>query len=160
LISFVERLMVFFFFSISQIEIIALSPTLSSIDPPPSFAATSIDKFIDRTWLSLDALPFIASFESAKFKFSLASQAVAAVEEAVSCLEVLDSSTMRIEFDQKRQVFGESSLSCIGYSGYSWKRSDGLQSMPTAVSTSTRSHSSSRQLLPRSSRPSNCSPQP
>ncbi|GAA5840511.1 hypothetical protein JCM5353_006572 [Sporobolomyces roseus] len=87
-----------------KIEIIALSPTLSSMSPLPSFAVTSIDKYIDRTWLSLDALPFIASLESAKYKFSLASQAVAAVEEAVGCLEVLDSSTMRIEFDQKRQV--------------------------------------------------------
>ncbi|GAA5949177.1 hypothetical protein JCM3765_003321 [Sporobolomyces pararoseus] len=88
-----------------KIEIIALSPTQFSLSlPAASFSPTPLDRFIDRTWLSLDALPFLASPESATSKFSLDGQAVAAIEEAVNCLEVSQGTTVRIQFDKQRQV--------------------------------------------------------
>ncbi|GAA5912267.1 uncharacterized protein JCM6883_003301 [Sporobolomyces salmoneus] len=86
-----------------KVEMIALSP-LPPSSSTPSRSRPQFDDFIDRTWLVLDALPFLASSESASGKFSLDGQAVAAIEEAVNCLEVLESSTVRIQFDQQRRV--------------------------------------------------------
>lgn len=79
----------------SKIEIVALSSPLPR---------ACLDRFIDRTWLSLDALAFLASQASATPTFSLEGQAVFAIEEAVSCLEALESSTVRIQFDGQRRV--------------------------------------------------------
>ncbi|GAA5982284.1 hypothetical protein JCM5350_007722 [Sporobolomyces pararoseus] len=88
-----------------KVEVIALSTTQPYLSQPAaSFSSTPLDRFTDRTWFSLDALPFLASPESAASKFSLDGQAVAAIEEAVNCLEVSQGTTVRIQFDEERQV--------------------------------------------------------
>ncbi|GAA5871452.1 hypothetical protein JCM16303_000760 [Sporobolomyces ruberrimus] len=88
-----------------KVEIVALSSPLSSTERVPSFSSTPLDHFIDRTWLSLDALPFLASSETGPSNhFSLHGQALAAVDEAVNSLEISQTTTMRIQFDAQRQV--------------------------------------------------------
>ncbi|GAA6005919.1 hypothetical protein JCM11491_004060 [Sporobolomyces phaffii] len=80
-----------------KIDMIALSAAV-----PP--AAHCLDRFFDRTWLALDALPFLVPPASSTDHFSLESRALAAVTEAVNCLEPSPHATVRIEFDRQRRV--------------------------------------------------------
>lgn len=105
-----------------QIQILALAHTLDGFQSNVTFDAEKESEgtnlhFLTRVWLELDAIPFLSSKAAADGKFSLDGQATAAIDEALSCLVPMSSSTIKVDLSPVRQVLGASRVNPLMRSG-------------------------------------------
>ncbi|GAA5824544.1 hypothetical protein JCM11251_000467 [Rhodosporidiobolus azoricus] len=92
-----------------KIQVLALAPSCGGLFDEktfdvPSFSADDKPFFLTRVWLELDCIPFLASKEGTEGQFSIDAQASAAVDEALSVLVPMSSSTIKIDISPLRQV--------------------------------------------------------
>ncbi|GAA5907006.1 hypothetical protein JCM6882_000029 [Rhodosporidiobolus microsporus] len=92
-----------------KIQVLALAPSCTGLFDKKTFRVPEIKKgdkpsFLTRVWLELDCIPFLASKEATEGQFSIDAQASAAVDEALSCLVPMSSSTVAIALSPLRQV--------------------------------------------------------
>ncbi|GAA6023380.1 hypothetical protein JCM10207_002526 [Rhodosporidiobolus poonsookiae] len=92
-----------------KIQLLALAQTCEGLSPDVTFTPPTLDDpkkpaFLTRVWLELDSIPFLASTAASEGQFSLDAQASAAVDEALSVLVPMSSSTVKIVLSPLRQV--------------------------------------------------------
>ncbi|GAA5852904.1 hypothetical protein JCM8547_004729 [Rhodosporidiobolus lusitaniae] len=92
-----------------KIQILALSSCCAGLSSevtfdPPALGKDNKPDFLTRVWLELDSIPFLASKKASEGKFSLDGQATAAVDEALTCLVPMSSSTVKIVLSPLGQV--------------------------------------------------------
>ncbi|CEQ42011.1 SPOSA6832_03785 [Sporobolomyces salmonicolor] len=90
-----------------KVQIVSLAQTCANLAPKATFSVDAEDgiaDFLTRVWLKLDSIPFLASSAASERQFSLDAQAGAALDEALSSLVPMSSSTVKVALSPLRQV--------------------------------------------------------
>ncbi|GAA5863971.1 hypothetical protein JCM1840_000652 [Sporobolomyces johnsonii] len=90
-----------------KVQIVSLAQTCANLAPKATFNVDAEDgsaDFLTRVWLKLDSIPFLASSAASEGQFSLDAQAGAALDEALSSLVPMSSSTVKVALSPLRQV--------------------------------------------------------
>ncbi|GAA5967945.1 hypothetical protein JCM21900_006945 [Sporobolomyces salmonicolor] len=90
-----------------KVQIVSLAQTCANLAPEATFSVDAEDgiaDFLTRVWLQLDSIPFLASSAASERQFSLDAQAGAALDEALSSLVPMSSSTVKVALSPLRQV--------------------------------------------------------
>ncbi|GAA6034583.1 hypothetical protein JCM8097_005408 [Rhodosporidiobolus ruineniae] len=104
-----------------KIQIVALAQTCAGLAPDVTFDPKELPQdekpdFLSRVYLELDAVPYLSTKAATEGQFSLDGQASAAVDEALSNLVPMSSSTIKIVLSPLRQVLVDANFRVQLYS--------------------------------------------